>query len=142
MWLINDGYKWNEDRIFLSTITRSCHMVNYTIKPRLQIESPLLELILFEVKRKFNDQPYLRSLYMSMIGMAFYGLFRIGELTLSKHTIKAANIPIGSNKNKILVVLHSSKMHGKESYPQKVKISSVDKYKHHRKRFFCPFELI
>ena len=79
---------------------------------------------------------------MSMIGMAFYGLLRIGELTLSKHTIKAANIHIGSNKNKILVVLHSPKMHGKESYPQKVKISSVDKYKHHRKRFFCPFELI
>ena len=49
---------------------------------------------------------------------------------------------IGQNKDKMLFVLYSSKTHGQESRPQKVKITANHIYckKEKQKRFFCPFK--
>ena len=52
----------------------------------------------------------------------YYGLFRIGEIAFGEHTIKACDIHIGDEGEKILVILHSSKTHGKADRPQEVKI--------------------
>ena len=52
------------------------------------------------------------ALYMALFSTAYFGLFRVGELTASKHVVKAVNVRIGQNKNKILFILDSSKMHG------------------------------
>ena len=85
-------------------------------------------------------------MYSALFALGYYGLFRIGELCMTdtdNHTIKAHDIHIGTNKDKILVVLHSSKMHGRESRLQKVKIMSnrtVMSNKYHR--YFCPFTLV
>ena len=76
--------------------------------------------------------------------LAYYGLFRIGELTQSQHQIKAKDIHIRMNKKKILVVLYSSKTHDKKSWPQKVKITanaSAD-CTIRKKLFFCPFQTL
>ena len=83
-------------------------------------------------------------MYKAMFAMAYYGLFRIGELASGEHTVKASDIHIGVNKEKILIFLYSSKMHQKGGKPQKVKISA-DKPEISvkvKQRHFCPFNLV
>ena len=72
-----------------------------------------------------GQRPYLVHLYCMLFSTAYFGLFRVGELTLSPHAIKAINVQMGLNKRKILFVLDSSKMHGPDALPQRVKISST-----------------
>ena len=88
-----------------------------------------------------SDQPYLEVLYKAILSLGYYGLFQIGELvSLEPHTIKAANIHVAKNKNKILVILFSSKTQTEDSYPQKVKITAQQPAR--RQKFFCLFNLI
>ena len=61
---------------------------------------------------------------------------QIGELTDSPHTLKAKDVLIGDNKNKFLLILHTSKTHGLDSKPQLIKISQLD---NGIRRCFCPF---
>ena len=76
--------------------------------------------------------------------LAYYGLLRVSELTLTKsgHAIKKRNIHTATNKDKILILLDSSKTHGAESRPQSVKISPNPEYpKNKAKSIFCPFDI-
>ena len=119
-------------------------MVNDQVRTRLPIKIGLLEILLFELQSLFTNQPYLETLYKTMFALSYYGLFRIGEITKGQHTIKAKDIHIGQNKNKMLFILHTSKTHGKESRPQKVKITAnndQNSIRVKRQRFFCPFQL-
>ena len=80
-----------------------------------------------------------------MFALGYYGLLRVGELTSGgEHTIAAKDIHVAANKDKILVVLYSSKTHHRGSRPQIVKISSLldERSGKYRKRFFCPFQLM
>ena len=53
------------------------------------------------------------------------------------------NIHVGTNKDKILVVLYTSKTHSRAHYPQKIKISSNELQTQTRNvMFFCPFRAI
>ena len=88
-----------------------------------------------------STQPYLKILYKAIFALAYYGLMRVGEVSQSLHNLKSLNIHIAENKNKIMCVLYSSKMHSKASRPQEVKISSSESTGY-KKRFFCPFNLI
>ena len=139
--LCNDGYHWDQNKVLLATLVRACKLVNDKVITRLPVQFGLLELVLFELERIFDMQPYLESLYKAMYAIAYYGLMRVGELTLSPHTVKAKDIHIAQNKNKILIILYSSKTHGKESVPQQIKVSSNEKAGKH-KHFFCPFQLM
>ena len=147
--------KWNDQKIELHTIVRACKIKNDQISVRLPMKKGLLKLILFETERLFRDgnsvQPYLECLYKVLFSLVYYGLMRVGELTLSPHTLKAKDMHIGSNKDKVLMILHSSKTHGKESAPQQIKITANainESINEPLKRFndsrgiFCPFELI
>ena len=55
----------------------------------------------------------------------------MGELTKSQHVIKAKNVHLAENKEKLRLVLYSSKTHGKESHLQNIKIvaSDLDKFR-------------
>ena len=81
-------------------------------------------------------------LYKSIFCLAYYGMLRVGELSQSDHVIKACNIHIGNNKDKILIVLYSSKTHGRESRPQKVKISALPSINSSKRKIFCPFKIV
>ena len=120
--LSSDGYEWNDQKVLLNTIIKACKLENDSVKTRLLVGCGLLELILFSVDRFYSSQPYLSLMYKSIFLLGYYGLLRVGELTSSLHTIKAWDIHMGKNKNKILLILYSSKTHGKESRPQKIKI--------------------
>ena len=74
-----------------------------------------------------------------MISTAYYGLLRNGEMTESDHVIKAKDVYIGTNKNKILLVLFSSKTHTKGMKPQTIKITEVSESEGKEN---CPFSIL
>ena len=121
--------------------------INDRIRKRLPIHCKLLELLLFETEREFGSQPYLQSLYKTIFSFGYYGLFRIGGLVCmdgnhKQHTILARNVHVAMNKNKILVILYSSKTHDKDKPPQKVKITEQKEAKFNSKiKFSAPFLL-
>ena len=79
--------------------------------------------MLFELERIFstNSQPYLELLYKGIFCLGYYGMMRVGELVSGDHTLKASNVHIGQNKNKLMMVLYSSKTHDRKSRPQKLR---------------------
>ena len=68
----------------------------------------------------------------------------MGELTKSNHVMKACNVYLGENKDKLLIVLFSSKTHHEGSRPQQIKITAnaAEKSGMYRKKNFCPLMLI
>ena len=140
--LLLDGYKWNDKDILLTSLTRACKLKNDVVKTRLPIHCGLLEMVLFEVQRLYADQPYLQCMYKALFGMGYYGLMRVGELTCSQHVVRACNVHLAKNKDKLLVVLYSSKTHDEGMRPQKIKITANKMVKHYKKRNFCPFKLL
>ena len=144
--LTDDGYQWNNDKILLSSLTRACRLVNDKVFTRLPITCGLLELILFEIQRYFSmkNQLYLEILFKMIFSLGYYGLLRAGELVDSEHAIRAANIHLAMNKEKIMMVLYSLKTHSIANRPQKIKIVANHNEKSGRylHRAFCPFKLL
>ena len=139
-------YKWDDVKVELASLTKACKLKNDVVHTRLPIHCGLLELILFEIRRHFGkvNQPYLEALYLSLFALGYYGLMRVGELTLSPHVVKAANVHMAMNKDKILLVLYSSKTHDESNRPQKIKIVSnhSERSGNYLHRNFCPFTLM
>ena len=81
-----------------------------------------------------------------MFSTAYFGLFRIGEITQSPHVLKAIDVHTGVNKKKMMFVLHSSKTHNKGMKPQIIKITSTElrNLKHNNKNMeqYCPFAML
>ena len=148
-----DKYPWDDNKLLLSSITRACRLKNDSLSCRLPIQKGLFEMLLFEVPRIYDTQPYLTTLYQAIFCLLYYGLMRIGEVTksiqsINDHSIKNHSIHVGKNKDKILVILYSSKTHDESDYPQQIKISSLKEDEKHKKvkrrnhSFFCPFSII
>ena len=144
-------YKWNDSRVELTSLTRACKKLNDRLTCKIPIQRYLMEIILFEVCRIFKDQPYLSLLYKAIFSLAYYDLMRVGELTQGEHPVKAADLSIGNNKNKILLILYSSKTHTRADFPQKKKISEARNKDKDKKpisingkkvTFFCPFKIV
>ena len=146
--LVIDGYKWKDEEVLLNSLTKACRLHNDRVKTRLPIQCGFLEMILFEVGRYFSErtQVYLECLYKAMFILSYYGMMRIGEVTMSPHAARARNVHLATNKDKLLIVLYSSKTHGKRHRPQKIKITSTKNEMdgQHAKihRHFCPFIVI
>ena len=142
--LIDDNYDWNDNQVLLTSLTKACHLTNDRVTTRLPITCTMLEFILFELERVFSTQPYLQILYKTLFALGYYGLMRIGELTDSPHVVKACNVYLSVNKEKLLIILYTSKTHGYESLPQRINISSntTEKTGNYAHRHFCPFQLI
>ena len=111
----------------------------------------MLEILLSKISEVYleTNQPYLALLYRTLFITAYFGLFRISELTdsSSSHAVKAADVQIGFNKKKFMFILRSSKTHGEDSKPQIVKISSTVRTggkinKPGKSRFTCPYLLL
>ena len=127
--LREDGFELNENKFLLNALTRACKPKNDRVRTRLPICKGVLETVIRKVKSFFAGagQTYLEVLYVAILTTAYYGLFRVGELSDSPHAIKVADVHIGQNKKKLLFILRTSKTHGRNSKPQMVKISSTRK---------------
>ena len=141
--LLLDGYKWKDDEILISSLMRACRLINDRVLARFPIHCNLLEMILFEVERLFSNQGqcYLDCLYKTVFILCYYGMMRVGEISESPHVLKARNVHIAKNKDKILLVLYTSKTYGLNARPQKIKITSnrEEKNGNYVHRHFCPF---
>ena len=129
----------------LSTLTWACQMRNDRVLTKLPIRCSLLEMILFKMERIYCNQPYLVLLFQAIFALGYYGLLRVGELTNSPHCIKAKDIHAAVNKDKIMLILYTSKTHNMANRPQKIKIQAVQKMNKlagHVSRCFCPFKLV
>ena len=139
-----DDYDWNDNLVLVRSLAKACKIVND--RTRLPIHCNLLEMILFEVERLFKayNQYYLELMYKALFAVAYYGMMRVGEVTKSQHVLKAKNVHIATNKDKILFVLFSSKTHDEGSRLQKIKITSnkQEKSGSYITRHFCPFKLM
>ena len=145
-FLNTDNYEWDDSRLLVHSLSQACRLKNDTVHCRFPISKRLLEILLFELERILYHSQYSCILYKAILCLGYYGLMCVGELTDSCHTAKACNIHIGANKDKILVILYSSKTHSKASYPQETKISSIASQASHMNikstTFFCPFQVI
>ena len=137
--LADDGVVLCEDRCLLNALTKACRLNNDTVRTRLPIQKGLLHMILRHTARIFDQQCYLQIMYMALFATGYYGLFRVGELTTGTHPVKAIDVHIAQNKNKLLFVLRSSKTHDNSMKPQTIKIAAQgDAWDHD----YCPFALL
>ena len=111
--LKEDGIELNVDQYLLTSLTKACRFRNYAVKARLPIQKGLLQLILEETDRYFNtiSQCYLALMYKALFSTAYYGMFRVGELTKGSHPVLANDVKSGENKRKMLFILRTSKTH-------------------------------
>ena len=125
--LQDDGYVLNKNKILLSSLTRACRLTRDRVKARFPIQKALMEMILFEIEAMYLQtkapQVYLAKMYKCMTILGYYGLLHIGEMAEGVHSIKARNIHEEIKKKKILLILFTSKTHGLDSNPQKVRIT-------------------
>ena len=145
--LLEDGVVLNENKFLLSSLTRACRFLNNRVRTRLPIHKDMMIILLQAVEDEFRqkNQMYLATLYKAMFSTAYYGLFRIGELATGSHPILARDIHIGTNKDKLLFVLRTSKTHWSDEKPQTVKINSSSIYQRSQsepKSPYCPFQLL
>ena len=124
--LRDDGVILDMDYSLLSSLTKACRLKNDQVKIQLPITKPVLALLLTQIPRLSpQPQPYLENMYRALYITAYFGLFRIGKLVQSQHVVKAKDVHIGRNKNKLKFVLHTSKMHWKGDKPQIIKLTST-----------------
>ena len=87
--------------------------------------------------------PYLCIMYQALFILGYYGLMRVGELTLSPHTVQANNVHVAYNKEQIKIVLYSFKTHDRSNLPQEILISSTKRgIGKNIQRHFCPFKVL
>ena len=122
--LADDNYKWNQNLMLFSSLT-NIGVENDEHKNRLPIQSGLFNMLHFELNRMLKWEKtriFLILLYRAIFMCLYYGLMRIGEVTLGPHALKAINVHQGRNKTSILLVLYSSKTHKKSDGPEQIKI--------------------
>ena len=143
----------HKDQVLLTSLTKACQLRNDRINIQLPIKKSMLTLLLWQLSVAFSTQPYLKHLYRAILSTAYFGLFRIGELTstAADHQVAARDVHIGINKNKMMFLLRSSKTHTKGSQPQTIKIDSLirnhSRHQHRNARnsadsCFCPFGVL
>ena len=140
----------SENNSLITALTKACRLINDKVRARLLIQKELLQLILKQILRMFKEtgQVYLMYLYATLIATAYYGLFRVGELTTSPHVVLAKNMHIGQNKHKLLLILETSKTHTVGDKPQMIKITSKPddrlktKVKQNENHNICPYLLL
>ena len=147
--LVTNKYRWQDELVMLNSLTKACRLVNDRLRTRLPIHHSLLELLLFEVDRFYQGQQlYLQIMYKALFAISYYGLLCIGEVMYSTHVIKAKNVHMAINKEKLLLILYLSKTQDEGARPQKIKIVSNRKNNDFLKKvklthsYFCPFILM
>ena len=138
--LASINVKINEDRYLLNSLTKACRLVNDHVRVRLPIHRDMLNMIIEQADKYFNDkgQNYLAVLYKAIFAAAYYRLLRVGEIAADSHPILVHDAHIATNKNKILFILRTSKTHTRASFPQSVKITGCKKINSR----YCPFLIL
>ena len=97
--LRDDGIHISENRYLLQSLTKACKLQNDRVRTRLPIHKDLLNLLVKRVIKIHEDegQSYLATLYGVMFAAAYYGLLRVGEITMGTHCVLAKDVHIADN---------------------------------------------
>ena len=120
--LSDDDYEWCNHNVLLTTLTRACRTVNDRVLIRLPIGKGLLEMILFKLQCILDGQWYLLIMYCALFTLAYYGLFRVGELAKGTHPVRVADVHLARNKNKLRLLLWTLKIWFQDTHPNKLKL--------------------
>ena len=101
-----------------------CRLQNDSVRTRLPIQKGMLHIILRKIGEIWCDQPYLVAMYQAIYSTMYYGLLRVSEVAGPQHAVKAGDIQVGTNKEKFLSILRTSKTHWRNVKPQLIKISA------------------
>ena len=140
--LHQDGVEINENKFLLTALIKAYKLKNNKVHIRIPIHLGLLRLLIKSMDQLCFMQLYLLSLYKALFTTANYGLFRIGELTEGDHILKAIDVHFGENKEKVMFILHSSKTHGPDSYPQIIKLNQIANCQKRLTDCLCPFTFL
>ena len=143
--LTNHDIEINEDQCLLGSLTRACRINRDKLTIRLPIQKQLLNTLLKKTHEYFMNrgQVYLATLYKVLFATAYYGLFRIGELTESEHCVKVCDVQVATNKEKMLFILRSSKTHCRADLPQMITITKLQtNNKSTLNQIYCPYKLL
>ena len=144
--LNESGIFLSENTFLISSLIRSCRIHQDKLTVKLPIKKALLGQVIKKIYQIFSEQgqPYLASLYSAIFAAAYFGMFRIEELTKSPHVLKARDTFIATNKCKMQFILWTSKTHSRGDKPQVIKISSSKSEipKDGQSSPFCPFEIL
>ena len=145
------GIEVQEDMCLLNSLTRACKLTKDKIYIRLPIRKDVLFILIKMTQQHFFNigQEYLATLYPAIFSTAYFGMFRISEIAEGPHSVKACDVHMGMNKNKILFVLRLSKTHNKGDMLQMIKISSSAKVSSSQEqryptseKIYCSFGLL
>ena len=141
--LTMDGYMWDDDLVLMSTFTKNCKMKTDKVIIRIPIRSSLLDLMLLELERIYDDQPFLEKLYKAIFSTMYHGLMRISETAKHKHAVKVADVHIAKDNRSAKLILRSSKTHTIRQKPQVIIIKSTRSQQNTRKgHSLCPVKLL
>ena len=141
----------NENEFLLTSLTRACRLNNDRVTTKLAVHKGVLFILLRRINSTYMSigQPYLALLFTTMLSTMYYGLFRVGEVAANaaNHAVLAKDVQIGTNKNKFLFILRTSKTHLEGNDPQQVKISSTKRNTKSadadkKIRLPCPYQLL
>ena len=137
--LTSDDYKWDDELVLLSTLTKACRIENDVVLTRLPIGMKFMEALIFELVRSPSKTEYQVQLYKTIFLTLYYGLMRIGEVTLSPHAVKARDVLLAQNQPGVMFKLYTSKTHGRQDRPQTILIQSA---MIKETSLFCPIQEI
>lgn len=125
--LKKDGVIIPDKNFEIASIIRTCKIKNNAVFYRCGINKPMMKNLVAILKKDCNDkgQEYLFKLYRAMFWTAYYGMFRISELTESKHALKFQDMKEAINKRKFLCILRSAKNLKKSEFPHTVHIPQI-----------------
>ena len=103
--LQEDGIEVNENRSLLTSLTCACKLKNNQLIVRLPIHQNLIQGINRKLLKIFDKQPYLCKMYRAVFNCAYFGMFRIGKIAQSMHSMKARDVHIATNKPKLRIIL-------------------------------------
>lgn len=137
-----DGIQINTRTARLRALIKACKYQNDRVIQRMPIKEALLVRIIRQVDLMFDNQPYLSSLYKSMLVMGYYGMMRVGEMAKGDHPVLARDVHLAHDRKKVQIILRTSKTHGLGDQPQYVKFDSYDSRSYLYNKHFCPFEVV
>ena len=149
--LADANIKLNEDHFLITSMTKACRLINDKVRTCLPIQKSMLNSILKTVDDYFGkkkNNKYLQLLYKTIFSIMYFGLLRVSEVTKGAHPILAGDVRVGTNKKKMLLILRSSKTHGRYTAPQQVKITASKlengnkSCRNPRPELPCPFQLL
>ena len=134
-------YDWDDNRVLLGTLTGACKTLNDQFRTRLPIHKRLLELLILKLKDCTTVNPTWNKCTKCFSWLPTTEWLDLVSWQWVITQWKPKTCISLKNKKKILFILYSSKTHGKNKKPQKIKIAaSQDAHMgHQRKQFFCPF---